>query len=205
MHSPDVSKSMPRGRPPIADAGEIALVAVRLFAARGYDAVSMSELAEAAGLSRRALFNYFPTKAALVWVGFEPFTAAMSAEIASADTDQSVLDAVESALLSAFAALDATPSTVRTRLQIIHNHPELLVHGASGISATRRIIRGYVESRLDLPPQSLHGVAIAEALTSVSFTAFQHWAVFSSEDSPAGVLHEMFGALRSGLAGPRIP
>ncbi|MFC5747935.1 TetR family transcriptional regulator [Actinomadura rugatobispora] len=41
---------------------EVARIAIRLFLERGYDAVSVDEIAEAAGMSQRTFFRYFPTK-----------------------------------------------------------------------------------------------------------------------------------------------
>ena len=45
---------------------KIAATAVRLFAKRGFDEVTMSEIAEAADVARGTLFSYFPTKESLV-------------------------------------------------------------------------------------------------------------------------------------------
>jgi AcrR family transcriptional regulator len=41
---------------------EIADQAMRLFAARGFDHVTVAEVAAAAGISEKTVFNYFPTK-----------------------------------------------------------------------------------------------------------------------------------------------
>src|SRR5207248_2455531 len=41
---------------------EIADTAMRLFALRGFDHVTVAEVAEAAGVSDKTVFNYFPTK-----------------------------------------------------------------------------------------------------------------------------------------------
>lgn len=45
---------------------EISRVAIGLFRARGFDAVTMTEIAEAAEVGRATLFAYFPVKEALV-------------------------------------------------------------------------------------------------------------------------------------------
>ncbi|MFI5958921.1 TetR/AcrR family transcriptional regulator [Cryptosporangium sp. NPDC051539] len=45
---------------------QLADVAARLFAEHGYDAVSVSDVARAAGVSDQTVFNYFPTKPELV-------------------------------------------------------------------------------------------------------------------------------------------
>jgi AcrR family transcriptional regulator len=41
---------------------EIADAAMRLFVKRGFDHVTVAEVAEAAGVSEKTVFNYFPTK-----------------------------------------------------------------------------------------------------------------------------------------------
>jgi AcrR family transcriptional regulator len=41
---------------------EIADTAMRLFATRGFDHVTVAEVAEAAGVSEKTVFNYFPSK-----------------------------------------------------------------------------------------------------------------------------------------------
>lgn len=41
---------------------EIADTAMRLFATRGFDHVTVAEVAEEAGVSEKTVFNYFPTK-----------------------------------------------------------------------------------------------------------------------------------------------
>ena len=46
--------------------GEISAAAIALFLERGYDRVSVADVAEAAEVSKRTLFAYFPTKDDLV-------------------------------------------------------------------------------------------------------------------------------------------
>ena len=49
----------------------ISNVAIELFAARGFDDVSVDDVAEAAGIARRTLFRYYPSKNASPWGDFE--------------------------------------------------------------------------------------------------------------------------------------
>jgi AcrR family transcriptional regulator len=59
---------------------EIARAAMRLFTKRGFDAVTVAEVAEAAGVSEKTVFNYFPAKEDLVFPdGEQRFTAMLDA------------------------------------------------------------------------------------------------------------------------------
>lgn len=55
-----------RDRKKLETRHRLADVAARLFAAKGYDAVSMSDVARAADVSEQTVYNYFPSKPELV-------------------------------------------------------------------------------------------------------------------------------------------
>jgi AcrR family transcriptional regulator len=55
-----------RARKKLQTRQAISTAALRLFYARGFESVTMAEVAGAAGVARMTLFNYFPTKEALV-------------------------------------------------------------------------------------------------------------------------------------------
>jgi AcrR family transcriptional regulator len=173
----------------------IAQVAVELFATRGYDVVSMSEIADAAGVSRRALFNHFPSKAALVWVSFEPFMDSFDAALAAIGPRIPLLDGVADALLESFGSLGVDAEFLRTRLQIVGSHPDLLVYGAAQMGAVRARLQRFVELRCAEPTGSLESLALAQALTSVAFEAFQQWAAAAPEASPRPIVTTMLHAL----------
>ncbi|MGN9779964.1 TetR/AcrR family transcriptional regulator [Nonomuraea sp. ZG12] len=69
----------------------IAEVALRLFDERGYDAVTVNEVAEAAGVAKVTLFSYFPTKDCLVLDGIQDDPAGI---VAGRRPGQSPLDAL---------------------------------------------------------------------------------------------------------------
>ncbi len=70
----------------------IAAAARRLFADRGFDAVTVAEVAAAADVSEKTVFNYFPTKEDLAFAGREEGIAQFVAAIAGRAETESVLD-----------------------------------------------------------------------------------------------------------------
>jgi AcrR family transcriptional regulator len=71
----------------------IALTARALFVDRGFDAVSISEVARAADVSEATVYNYFPTKEDLVYHGMEVFEEALLAAVRDRNPGESILDA----------------------------------------------------------------------------------------------------------------
>jgi len=71
----------------------IAETARHLFAERGFEHVSVAEVARAADVSVATVFNYFPTKEDLVYVSLEQFEAELLASIRERRPGESALSA----------------------------------------------------------------------------------------------------------------
>src|SRR2546428_4342397 len=71
----------------------IAETARRLFAERGFDAVTVAEVARAADVSEGTVFNYFPTKEDLFYGQMETFEAALIDAVRERAPGVSVLSA----------------------------------------------------------------------------------------------------------------
>ena len=85
----------------------IAATARRLFAERGFDAVTVAEVAAAADVSEKTVFNYFPTKEDLAFAGREEGIAQFVAAITERPPGTSVLDvfrAMTTTVLDVFVA-----------------------------------------------------------------------------------------------------
>jgi AcrR family transcriptional regulator len=70
----------------------IAAAARRLFAQRGFDAVTVVEVAAAADVSEKTVFNHFATKEDLVFAGREEHLVRLLADIVGRPPGASVLD-----------------------------------------------------------------------------------------------------------------
>jgi AcrR family transcriptional regulator len=70
----------------------IAHTAMRLFAARGFDAVTVADVARAADVSEKTVFNYFPAKEDLVLHGGEERRAALIEAIRTRPPGASIVE-----------------------------------------------------------------------------------------------------------------
>jgi AcrR family transcriptional regulator len=103
----------------------IAAVALRLFAERGFDAVTINEIAEAAEVAKATLFSYFPTKESLVLQGVGGDGLAGIA--AGLPPGQTFLEALR-AHYRALAAVQVPPAELGalvTRVRVIWDSPIL--------------------------------------------------------------------------------
>lgn len=79
--------------------------ALRLFAERGYDDVTVTEIAAAAGLTKSTFFRYFPDKRDVLAAGQETLSRLLTEGILTAPADASPLAAIRSGLERASASL----------------------------------------------------------------------------------------------------
>ncbi len=104
----------------------IAATARQLFAERGFDAVTVSQVAAAAEVSEKTVFNYFPTKEDLAFAGREEGVARLVTDITERPPGTSVLDvfrALTANVLDAFVA--PGDQSLLTVAKIIRHSPTL--------------------------------------------------------------------------------
>ena len=76
----------------LATRQQIADVAMRLFVQRGFDHVTVAEVAAAAGVSEKTVFNHFPTKEDLFFDEIPERARTLSEAIRSRPAGESILD-----------------------------------------------------------------------------------------------------------------
>jgi AcrR family transcriptional regulator len=182
-----------RGRPPEADRDELSLVALRLIEQRGFDEVTMDDVAREAGVSRRTLFRLFPTKADLVWEGVEAVLGELEARAAQVPKRTPLATWVETLLVEALRLLDdpLMAKVARRRLRLIAASPSLLTHATTG-EVQAALARALEANGLALPaPPEL----VARALFSVGFTSLLWWAQSDGSRSAIEVLRSTLAAI----------
>jgi AcrR family transcriptional regulator len=91
-------------------------VAMAMFAANGFDEVTISQVAEAAGVSKMTVTNYFPRKEDLVFDRAEVIIGSLAAAAAARAPGDSLLAAIRRDYADRLAAGDAVPTAAFARM-----------------------------------------------------------------------------------------
>ena len=171
-----------RGRPADVDPERVALLALRHFDEHGYEQTTMDDIAALAGIGRRTLFRYFPSKPALVWGGIGPVVERMHGVLDEPAADASIRDVLADAVHSALTLPPDAEEATRRRLALMATHPALIGFGLTAMAAHRDLIVGFLADRLGLDPGGLRVQVLADALSSANFSALLWWA--RNDDGP---------------------
>lgn len=99
-------------------------VAIELFSERGFDAVTVEEVARSAGVSHMTFFRHFPTKESVVLD--DPYDPLLGSAVTDEDPSLPPIDRVCRALLRAWETIDEPGDEMtRKRIVLAAGHPSL--------------------------------------------------------------------------------
>ena len=188
-----------RGRPRSTSRRELRLIALRLFASRGFDNTTIGQIAAEAGVSERTFFRYFTTKASVLWAEFETEVAMIRSALAAVPDDMPLMDAVRGAVVAAnHYQADDVPE-MRMRMHLIATVPALSFSAAEHYEAWERAISEFAGGRLGQPADSLYPLAVGRTTLAACRAAYDRWSVRADADLTT-YLDAALAALASGFA-----
>jgi mycofactocin system transcriptional regulator len=172
-------------------------VALRLFSEQGFDATTIEDVAEAAGISRRTFFNYFPTKNDLVWGDFEGRLVVFRALLDDRD-HVPMMDALRESVVEFNAVPPQVVASHRRRMRLILEVPALQAYSTLKFASWRAVVAEFAarrvgQDRTDMLPRHLGHLALATSLT-----AYEQWLA-SDDDGLADLLETAFSRLSRGF------
>jgi AcrR family transcriptional regulator len=176
--------------------------ALRLVAERGLDRVSVDDIAEAADVSPRTFFNYFPSKDDAV-IGLDPAgPERQAAAIAARPAGESPVEAMRAVAIAQATEMAAEPQLWPLRMQVVETHPVLVSKLAAAFAVSDRAVATAVAARTgtrvddDVLPMLLAGVSAAAMRTSL-----HRWFASDFTASLPGLVDEAWDAVAAGLPG----
>lgn len=121
----------------------IAETARRLFSERGFERVTVAEIARAANVAEQTVFNYFPTKEDLVYFRLEAFEEELLTTIREREEGESILAAFGRFVLAQRGLLGKHDPEARERLAAL---TRMITESPSLLAREQQIFAGYTAS-----------------------------------------------------------
>ncbi|MEV6071720.1 TetR family transcriptional regulator [Nocardia sp. NPDC052001] len=120
--------------------------ALRLFAEKGYEATTVDEIADAAGISRRTFFRQFRSKEDVVFADHESQLAQARAYLDAAHGDP--WDAVLEAVIAVFERFTQWRELAARRYRVVRQVPTLREREIVTVFRYERLFTDYLRARL---------------------------------------------------------
>jgi mycofactocin system transcriptional regulator len=173
-------------------------VALELFAARGFDDVSVDDVAAAAGIARRTLFRYYSSKSAIPWGDFDAHLEHMRHLFDELDPTVPIDEGLRDALL-AFNRFDAAETARhRERMRVILQTDALQAYSMTMYAGWRAVVAGFVARRMRVKAHDLVPQTVAWTMLGVALSAYEQWLADEAV-SLTQALGDAFDTVRDGL------
>jgi mycofactocin system transcriptional regulator len=172
--------------------------ALDLFTLRGFDAVTADEVADAAGISRRTFFRYYPTKADAVWGDFARHVARLDRLLRDADDTAPVLATICGAYVDVNDYGPEDLPVLRQRMRLILTEPALQAHSQLRYAEIDQVVAEHVARRTGGSPTDLLPRLVGASTRAAAMTAFAVW-LGDDRTSLRSHLHRAFDEVTGGF------
>jgi len=185
----------------------IANAAHQLFAERGYHATTLPEIAEAADVSTRTIFAYFPSKEDILFSDFPPMRDALARALAERPEGEDALEAMRKFILSSHAM---KKSDLDEQLRLcIEKDETLRSHLRARIAQLEEMIAPEIAKDLGAADDDLRPQVVAASLTA-AFNVLTEQGESAggkpkSADEVAALIDPVITFLRGGLDALKEP
>jgi mycofactocin system transcriptional regulator len=155
--------------------GRIEQAALDLFTLKGFEHVTIDDVAAEAGISRRTFFRYFATKADAVWGDFGAHVTRLERLLTGPDDGRPVLDRVCAAYVEVNDYAQTDLPMLRERMRLILTEPALLAHSELRYAEIDRVVAEHVARRTGTAPEALLPRLVATTTRAAATTAFEVW------------------------------
>ncbi|HTA36034.1 MAG TPA: TetR family transcriptional regulator [Solirubrobacteraceae bacterium] len=174
---------------------QITEAALRLFAERGFDGVTIDEIAAAADVSRRTFFRYFARKEDVILAWKQQMADELRAALAERPEREPPLDAVHRALATVAAGYADRPELTLGLMRLFESGPTL--HAGADYEDWDAVLTAGIAERIgvdasrDPAPRLIATVGFAVLTATI-----ETWAANGGSDDLVALLDGGFAELR---------
>jgi AcrR family transcriptional regulator len=174
---------------------EMAEIAFKVFAERGFDQVTATEVAEAAGISRASFFRYFDSKEDAVFVAQEEMGVNVAGALRERPDGEDAWTALRRALDVAVATYQRDPGEALARLRLIRCTPNLRSHQLDRLAQWREAIGAALAERLGVGGDDIKVEALVAAALGALDAALTRWSESDGADDLIALIDEAFAVM----------
>jgi AcrR family transcriptional regulator len=179
--SSELSAAGRRAQQKASTRAAITRAAQKLIAARGFDAVTVGDIAEAAEVSHRTFYRYFPSKDEALLADFRDFLDDFVALIAARPASEHPVDSLLGTLDTIAMATEVDADAFGWIFELVESEPALAgVQHRLLIDAQDRLTRLFAQ-RLDVAPNTLEPRLYAAGATAAYQSAVRTWVAIPRE------------------------
>jgi AcrR family transcriptional regulator len=178
--------------------GRLEQAAYELFLDRGYDQITVADIAKRAGLTERTFFRHYADKREVLFGGAQVLQEEVLRALAELPPDLPTIEAVRIAVEAISAMMHGRRDLARERQRIVVAHADLLERELiKRATLTTALAQALQQRGVAEPTASL----AADMGMAVFYVGFSHWL-----DDPAGrelveIVHAGFDQLKAVAAG----
>jgi AcrR family transcriptional regulator len=150
--------------------------AAGLFAERGFEAVTVAEVARAAEVSEVTVFNYFPTKEDLFFAGMEFFEERLLEAVRERPAGESVLTAFRRLVVDGCDGLvaDERTTVIAKVAALVSASPALQVREREIVARYTGVLAHILAEETGVSPDDAEPLAVASALMGTHRALVSH-------------------------------
>jgi AcrR family transcriptional regulator len=187
-----------RERKKLSAMRRIQTVALDLFEERGFDAVTIEQIAEASEVSPSSVYRYFGSKEALVvWDEYDPAALAAIVEELDQHTPLQAIRRVVATVVE--GAFTEDEERVRRRLRLTYANPSIEAHSTLQAYEMAGLIAGVIAHGAGRAPGDLDVQVFAHAYVGGLIGALRHWYESGFTTDVALVMERPLAVLERGL------
>ena len=181
-------------------AAELEAAAYRLFGERGFDNVTVDDIAAEADVSRRTFFRYFASKEDVLLADHFVQLARLRAAMADRPADEPIVTALRNALLSMTGDFDERKEKVILRGRLMRDTPSLQARSLVHQKLWEEAMQEMVAERLGVDPVAdLRPGVVAAAGLAAMRVAFTNWLSSGCDGDLIALTTEALDLLDGGL------
>ncbi|HEV3364194.1 MAG TPA: TetR family transcriptional regulator [Acidimicrobiia bacterium] len=181
-------------------AAELEAAAYRLFGERGFDNVTVDDIAAEADVSRRTFFRYFASKEDVLLADHFVQLARLREAMAARPADEPIVTALRNALLSLSSDFEQRKEMIIIRGRLMRDTPSLQARSLVHQKLWEEAMQEMVADRLGVDPvKDLRPGVVSAATLAAMRVAFTNWLTAGCRGDLIALTAEVLDLLDGGL------